>query len=93
SKVVDVINELKEFGCKVDVYDPVADKEEVKKEYNIDLLDKVDFKNYDAIILAVAHDEFKKLEPQIKKAKEENKSLVIYDVKGLLDKSLVDARL
>ena len=93
SKVVDVINELKEFGCKVDVYDPVADKEEVKKEYNIDLLDKVDFKNYDAIILAVAHDEFKKLEPQIKKAKEENKSLVIYDVKGLLDKSLIDGRL
>ena len=93
SKVVDVINELKEFGCKVDVYDPVADKEEVKKEYNIDLLDKVDFKNYDAIILAVAHDEFKKLEPQIKKAKEENKSLVVYDVKGLLDKNLVDARL
>ena len=93
SKVVDVINELKEFGCKVDVYDPVADREEVKKEYSIDLLDKVDFKNYDAIILAVAHDEFKKLEPQIKKAKEENKSLVVYDVKGLLDKNLVDARL
>ena len=93
SKVIDVINELKEFGCEVDVYDPIADKEEVKKEYNINLLKDINLKKYDTIILAVAHNEFKNIEQKIKKAKENNNSLVVYDIKGMFDKTLVDGRL
>jgi len=93
SRVIDVINELKEFGCDVDVYDPWADKDEVKKEYNIDLIQDIDPKRYDAIILAVAHNEFKDIEQEIKKAKESNNLLVVYDIKGIFDKSLVDGRL
>ena len=93
SRVIDVINELKEFGCKVDIYDPLADKNEVKKEYNLNLIQEIDPKKYDAIILAVAHNEFKKIEQKIKKAKEENNSLVVYDIKGMFDKNLVDGRL
>ncbi len=88
SRVIDVINELKDFGCNVDVYDPWADKEEVKREYGIDLLtkdDNIDISKYDAIVVAVAHDEFKKMD--IKKSDNQ----VIYDIKGILKES--DGRL
>jgi UDP-N-acetyl-D-galactosamine dehydrogenase len=88
SRVIDVINELKDFGVRVDVYDPWASKEEVKHEYGIDLLtkeDELDLKNYDAIILAVAHDEFKSLDIEPKD------NQVVYDIKSILNKS--DGRL
>ena len=88
SRVIDVINELKDFGCNVEVYDPWADKEEVKKEYGINLLtkeDNIDLSKYDAIVVAVAHDEFKKMD--IKKSDNQ----VIYDIKGILKES--DGRL
>ena len=75
------------------MYDPLADKDEVKKEYNLNLIQNIDPKKYDAIILAVAHDDFKDIEQEIKKAKEKNNSLVVYDIKGMFDKSLVDGRL
>ncbi len=89
SRVIDVIEELQEFGIEVDVYDPWADKEEVKREYNIELLQNTpDFKEYDSIVLAVAHDEFKELNfgniP---------KKSVVFDIKGVLPRELVDRRL
>jgi UDP-N-acetyl-D-galactosamine dehydrogenase len=88
SKVVDVIRELESYGALVDVYDPHADPEEVKHEYNISLIQALD-KPYQAIILAVSHDEFKDLPwGKIRSA-----NTVIYDVKGILDKSLITARL
>ena len=59
SKVVDIYNELIQFGLIVDVYDPFANEEEVFDEYKIKLVNKID--KYDAIILAVAHDSFLKL--------------------------------
>jgi len=94
SRVIDVINELKEFGCNVDVYDPWADPKEVKKEYDIDLLQtsNLQLETYDSVILAIAHDEFKELN---KKLQTSNLQLqtVIYDIKGILDKKLVDGRL
>lgn len=80
SRVIDVINELKEFGCNVDVYDPWADKNEVLKEYNLNLIDNLNFKNYDAIVLAVAHNEFKSLDFS-------NLEAVIFDIKGILQNS------
>jgi UDP-N-acetyl-D-galactosamine dehydrogenase len=83
SRVIDVIDELKEFGCSVDVCDPWADTDEVKKEYNMDLIQnsKLNIQKYDSVVLAVAHDEFKKL--QI----ENNTLQVVYDIKSILDKS------
>lgn len=88
SRVIDVIEELKDFSCKVEVYDPWASPEEVKHEYGIDLIEKPSGK-YDAIVLAVSHDEFKTMDI----AKIKNGSAVIYDIKGLLDKNLADERL
>lgn len=91
SKVVDVYNELKDFGINVDVYDPWADKEEVKHEYQINLKDieEIKDKKYDGIILAVAHKEFKNL--NLNEFKKEN--TVIYDIKSFLNKDEVDSRL
>ena len=59
SRVIDVIEELRSFGCNIDVYDPWADKKEVKAEYGIDLIENYKSKPYKAIVLAVSHDEFK----------------------------------
>ena len=61
SKVVDLIEELSNFSRKVDVYDPWANKYDVKNEYGIELINWPAENNYDAIVLAVAHDEFKKM--------------------------------
>jgi UDP-N-acetyl-D-galactosamine dehydrogenase len=88
SRVVDVIRELQSFGTNVDVYDPQADAEEVKHEYGLKLTTMLD-KKYHAIVLAVNHVEFNKLDWN----KIKNENTVIYDVKGTLDKSLVTARL
>ncbi|WP_456479163.1 nucleotide sugar dehydrogenase [Nautilia sp.] len=97
SRVIDVIRELQEFGVEVDVYDPWADKEEVKKEYNIKLVDneKLRMESYDGIVLAVAHKEFEKLEISIKnyKLNIKNRQVIVYDIKGFFDKSIVDGRL
>ena len=81
SRVIDVIEELKEFGCNVDVYDPWADKVEVQLEYDVKLIDNHDSSKYDGIILAVAHDEFKTLNLS------EDENRVIYDIKSVLDES------
>ena len=88
SRVIDVYQELKEFGVEVEVYDPWASKHEVKEEYNIFLLDSLTEK-YDGILLAVSHDEFKSLNLENFK----NKNAVIFDIKGIYDKNSVDARL
>ncbi len=89
SKVVDVHNELVELGLDVDVYDYEADSKEVKKDYAIDLLKKINDK-YDGILLAVSHKNFSKL--NIEKLKIDSKSIV-YDLKGFLPRDQVDARL
>lgn len=89
SKVIDIYNELKQFGIDVDVYDPHANKEEVKGEYGIKLIENLN-KKYDAIILAVSHDKFKKIDfHKIKKTKKS----VIFDTKSFLDRKIVDSRL
>ena len=90
TKVVDVIDELMDFGIHVDVYDPHALREEVKAEYAIDLLfQQPDPKQYDGIILTVAHDEFRSIDFSFVR----NQQTVLFDVKGILDKSLVHGRL
>ncbi|WP_310587185.1 nucleotide sugar dehydrogenase [Arcicella rosea] len=88
SRVIDVYQELKEFGVQIDVHDPWADKKEVHEEYGISLLDSITEK-YDGILLAVSHDEYKNLDLEELK----NPDAVVYDIKSLWDKELVDARL
>jgi UDP-N-acetyl-D-galactosamine dehydrogenase len=89
SKVIDIINELKQFNITVDVFDPHAIEHEVEKEYGIKLIDKIN-KTYDGIILAVSHKEFLGLD--LEKIKLSNSS-VIFDTKGFLNRSLINARL
>ena len=90
TKVVDVIDELEDFGIHVDVYDPHALRDEVKAEYAIDLLaQQPDPKQYDGIILTVAHDEFRSIDFSFVR----NQPTVLFDVKGILDKSLIHGRL
>ena len=89
SKVIDIFRELEQFNMNVDVYDPHADKNEVKEEYGIDLIDSISEK-YDAIILAVSHREF--LELDIRAICSSSNS-IIYDIKSFLERSIVDARL
>ncbi len=83
SRVIDVIQELQEFGTDVSVYDPWADAEEVKREYGLDLLESLD-SNYDAVVLAVAHDKFNGLDIEVLK---NGNDTVIYDIKSKLKKS------
>ena len=92
TKVVDIIDELKEFNCKVSVYDPWVDKNEAKKEYGIKLIDTIKPGKYDAIIIAVGHSQFKKI--GIKKIRSYAKPKhVIYDLKYLFSSRDVDKRL
>jgi UDP-N-acetyl-D-galactosamine dehydrogenase len=90
TKVIDIYKELKEFGLQVDVYDPWANVLEVKREYDLDLLPVLDPSTaYEAIVVAVEHGEFKAIDYK----KYRDAGAVIFDVKGFVDRSLVDARL
>jgi UDP-N-acetyl-D-galactosamine dehydrogenase len=88
SKVIDIYNELKEFGVDVDVIDPWANPNEVHDEYGLELTTIIEV--YDAVILAVAHNEFLNL--NIEKLKRQNESIV-YDIKSVLDRNKVTSRL
>nr|MBP3724096.1 nucleotide sugar dehydrogenase [Campylobacter sp.] len=74
TKVVDIINELKEFGVNVEVSDPWADKDDAKRYYGLNLVDSPNLKSYDCVILAVAHDKFKDLNLN---------GCLVYDVKNV----------
>lgn len=89
SRVIDVIDELKSFGLQVDVYDPYADKEEVKKYYKLDLIDQL-ADTYQTIVLAIGHDQFLEIDLEALKA---NKGTVVFDVKSVLPKGEATARL
>lgn len=90
TKVVDIANELEDFGCRVDIYDPWASPAVVKHEYGKDLIAAVDpKKRYSAVIACVSHDQFKTFDFEKYKAQ----NAVIFDVKGFVDRTLVDARL
>lgn len=87
TKVVDLYHALKSYGVAVDIYDPWAKKEEVLEEYNINLIEDLHLNKYGALVLAVAHQEFKSIEITTL----QKKKSVIYDIKNFLevkDKSL-----
>lgn len=90
TRVVDIYHELIQFGLEVDIFDPWADAAEVKHEYGVNILGKLDDGVvYDAIIVAVSHNEF--LSYDFNKIKRNNG--VIFDTKACLDRALVDGRL
>ena len=86
--VINVIDELKEFGINVDVYDYFADENAVKKEYNLELISEFS-KQYKAVILAVKHEGFLNLNWK----NFTNKKSVVFDLKGFLPDSIVNFRL
>ena len=90
TKVVDIYTSLEEYTKNVTVYDPWANKENVKREYDIDIVSELPAdEKFDAVILAVAHNQFKELD--IKSLVVDNG--VVYDVKGMLDRTIIDGRL
>lgn len=92
SHAVDVVRGLEEFGCKVDIYDPWADPAEIRHEYGMNSIEKLDMLNpdsYDAIVLAVAHREFATLDIQ----KFKKSAAVVFDIKDILPRQIVDGRL
>jgi UDP-N-acetyl-D-galactosamine dehydrogenase len=92
TKVTDIIDELLDYDCKVSVYDPWVNKSEAKAEHGIELLDNIELNQYDAIIIAVSHKQFKKM--GIKKIRSYGKSKhVIYDLKYIFPSEQVDQRL
>lgn len=89
TKIVDIYNTLKEYSSNITVYDPWANVGHVKHEYGIDIVNTLPQEQYDAVILAVAHNEFLSLD--VKSLVKENG--VVYDVKGLLPRDIIDGRL
>ncbi len=87
SRVIDVVQELQEFACQVSIYDPWANAEEVQAEYQLNLIENINLDSYQAIILAVAHDEFKTL--NIKTHPQQ----VVFDIKSILEPTYIDGRL
>jgi len=92
TKVIDVINELKEFNINVEVTDPCCSFDEAYNEYGLKLTGELKKDNYDAVILAVAHDAYKQLgSKSLRSLGKENH--ILYDLKYVLNKSDVDMRL
>ncbi len=92
TRIVDIIDELQNYGVNVDVYDPWVDKDEAEKEYDIRPIDQPQQGAYDAVVLAVAHQQFKQMSITDVRALTKNTS-VIYDLKYLFPTDQTDARL
>lgn len=89
TKVIDIYRALKEYNINVTLYDPWASPAIVKHEYDIDVTNELPSEKFDAIVLAVAHDEFKALDT----ASLRKERSVVFDVKGFWDSSIIDSRL
>ena len=87
TKIWDLCKELIGYGATVDVYDPLVDAQRVKEQYSLDLIQECSIPDYQAIILAVPHDAFLKMNIQT------TPNSVVYDLKGVLSKSHSDKRL
>ena len=92
TRVVDVIEALHQAGCEVDVFDPRVDADEAQNEYGLTLIDAPRKRNYDAVVLAVAHQEFLQLDAETLHAWGKP-TMVVYDVKSAWPREWVDARL
>jgi UDP-N-acetyl-D-galactosamine dehydrogenase len=92
TRVVDILAELEDYGATADIYDPWVNKEEAKAEYGIDTIDTLEENKYDAVILAVAHEEFVEMGAEKIRALLKPEG-ILYDVKNILPKEAVDGRL
>lgn len=90
TRVIDIYKELNQFGLSIDIHDPWADPNEVKLEYNLAIKTKLTKAKYQAIIIAVAHSEFKTIDFN---AIKDGGVTVVFDTKGFLDRAFVDGRL
>jgi len=90
TKAIDIYNELKSFGLQIDIYDPWANPSDVLREYGLSILSEYPENNgYAAIVLAVSHNKFK----DINLVYHKNRGCIIYDVKGILDTTIISKRL
>jgi UDP-N-acetyl-D-galactosamine dehydrogenase len=90
TKVIDIVNELITYNTKLLIFDPIADKKEVEEEYGVSIFTKIETdQKFDAIIVAVAHNEFYNLD--LKKLRKDNS--IIYDIKSFYNSDAVDFRL
>lgn len=89
SKVIDIVSELRQFGIEVDVYDPLAEKEQVISNYNISLITDINKQEYQLIILAVAHNEFLSIDF----GKMKSADTILFDTRSVLNRDWVDGRL
>ena len=92
TRVIDLAREFSDYGAVVDIHDPCADREHAMREYGVELLEQPQAGAYDAIIVAVSHDEFRALGADGLR-RLGNGRAVIYDIKGMFPKDAVDARL
>ena len=90
TKVIDILSVLKKNNLRLDIFDPLVDKESFKKQHNLIVHNTLPNKKYNAIILAVAHNEFKLVD--VESLKKSGKA-VVYDVKGFLEKKVITNRL
>ncbi len=92
TRVIDIIKVLNEFECQYQIYDPLANPDEVLKEYSIETINKFELLDggFDAIILAVSHTEFLKLDYS---ALKQTNASILYDIKGILNNNIIDGRL
>ena len=91
TRVIDIYHALEEYNVNLTVFDPWASPERVKHEYDIDIVNEIPKSKYNAAIIAVAHRQFREMEIDFSQLLEQNH--VIYDVKGILPKDLIDGRL
>lgn len=91
TRVIDIYHALKEYNVNITVFDPWASPERVKHEYGIDIVNKLPHEKYSAAIIAVAHRQFREMEIDFNSLLEDNH--VIYDVKAILPREIVDGRL
>lgn len=89
TRVIDIYQELQQFGLDVDIFDPWADADDVQHEYNVPITKVLNGTDYKAIIVAVAHNEFLSIDFQAYK----DKGAVIFDTKSFIDRNIVDGRL
>lgn len=89
TKVIDIYKALREYNLNITVYDPWANPDIVRHEYGIEVMNELTMEQADSVILAVAHDKFKDMDVMTL-AKDRH---VIFDVKGMLDRGIVDGRL
>tara|TARA_Y100000768_G_scaffold388072_1_gene381783 strand:- start:1309 stop:2589 length:1281 start_codon:yes stop_codon:yes gene_type:complete len=92
SKVLDIINELKSKNIKVDIHDPWVDAEKAKESCGLKLISDLNVASYDAVLLTVAHDQYKNMKPEEIKALIKDNG-ILYDLKSILPKTFSDLRL